>query len=164
MSATNSASLMPVGELSRRTGVPAEALRQYTDWGLIYTKGRSATNYRLFDADALWCVDMIGQLRALGLTVAEVRELTRTPASFGIRLAELLSVSRKRITSRVNDLATGAAPHGRIRSRAQRPQRRCSMARRSAKSVQRLTFTPGAGPTVAMTKVDALEGKTDDEP
>ncbi|WP_396278818.1 MerR family transcriptional regulator [Kibdelosporangium aridum] len=33
MSATNSASLMTVGELSRRTGVPAKALRQYTDWG-----------------------------------------------------------------------------------------------------------------------------------
>jgi predicted site-specific integrase-resolvase len=44
--------LMTVGDLSRRTGVAVKTLRQYTDWGLIYTVGRSATNYRLFDADA----------------------------------------------------------------------------------------------------------------
>lgn len=34
---------MTVGELSRRTGVPIKTLRQYTDWGLIYTIGRSPT-------------------------------------------------------------------------------------------------------------------------
>jgi DNA-binding transcriptional MerR regulator len=47
--------LMTVGELSRRTDVPIKALREYADGGLIYTVGRSATNYRLFDSDALWC-------------------------------------------------------------------------------------------------------------
>jgi MerR family copper efflux transcriptional regulator len=41
---------MTVGELSRRTGVPIKNLRQYTDWGLISTRGRSATNYRLYQA------------------------------------------------------------------------------------------------------------------
>lgn len=45
--------LMTVGELSRRTDVPIKALREYTDGGLIYTVGRSATNYRLFGNDAL---------------------------------------------------------------------------------------------------------------
>ncbi len=64
--------LMTVGELSRRTGVPIKTLRMYADWGLVYTVGRSATNYRLFDSDALWCVRLIYELRALGLTVAEI--------------------------------------------------------------------------------------------
>jgi MerR family copper efflux transcriptional regulator len=50
---------MTVGELSRRSGVPVKALRDYTDWGLIETLGRSAGNYRLYTSDALWCVDAI---------------------------------------------------------------------------------------------------------
>ncbi len=96
--------LMTVGELSRRTGVPIKTLRQYTDWGLIYTVGRSAANYRLFDADALWCVGLIGELRGLGLTVAEIRELTAAPAPIGPRLADLLHDSRARLTARIAEL------------------------------------------------------------
>ena len=46
---------MTVGELSRRTAVPVKALREYHDLGLIYSVGRSAANYRLFDKSALWC-------------------------------------------------------------------------------------------------------------
>jgi DNA-binding transcriptional MerR regulator len=95
---------MTVGELSRHTGVPIKTLRQYTDWGLIYTVGRSPTNYRLFDADALWCVQLIGQLRAVGLTVAEIRELTRTATPIGPRLADLLHQSRHRLTVRLAEL------------------------------------------------------------
>lgn len=55
--------LMTVGELSRRTGVSVKNLREYT-------VGRSPSNYRLFDTDALWCVRWIRQLR--GLTLAEI--------------------------------------------------------------------------------------------
>lgn len=69
--------LMTVGELSRRTGVPVKALREYTDSGLIYTAGRSQANYRLFTTDALTCVHWIGRLRGLGLTLAEIRDLVR---------------------------------------------------------------------------------------
>jgi MerR family copper efflux transcriptional regulator len=100
---------MTVGELSQRTGVPIKTLRQYTDWDLIYTMGRSATNYRLFYADALWCVHLIGGLRGLGLTVAEIRDLTtgdraRTGEPIGPRLAQLLRHSRARLTARIAEL------------------------------------------------------------
>ncbi|WP_234353228.1 MerR family transcriptional regulator [Streptomyces ardesiacus] len=71
---------MTVGELSRLTGVPVKTLREYTDLGLIYTLGRSPANYRLYNGDALWCVRFIGELRGLGLTVAEIRELTAARA------------------------------------------------------------------------------------
>ncbi|SFQ71513.1 DNA-binding transcriptional regulator, MerR family [Amycolatopsis arida] len=99
-----STELMTVGELSRRTGVPIKTLRQYTDWGMVYTVGRSATNYRLFDTDALWCVHLIGQLRGLGLTVAEIRELAGAGAPVAPRLAELLRVSRARLDQRIAEL------------------------------------------------------------
>lgn len=106
MSAQRRTRLMTVGELSRRTGVPVKALREYTDLGLIYTRGRSPANYRLFDDDALWCVRFIGELRGLGMTIAEIRELTaawpggagRSP---GGQLAELLRRSRTRLERRI---------------------------------------------------------------
>lgn len=96
--------LMTVGDLSRRTGVPIKTLRQYTDWGLIHTVGRSATNYRLFDTDALWCVRLIGQWRGLGLTVAEIRNLFHADAPIGPRLASQLHHSRARLTRRIAEL------------------------------------------------------------
>ncbi|WP_435057745.1 MerR family transcriptional regulator [Streptomyces sp. bgisy060] len=97
---------MTVGELSRRTGVSVKALREYTDLGLIYTLGRSPSNYRLYDTDALWCVRFIGELRGLGLTVAEIRELTTAyldgpDGPVGSHLAELLHRSRERVRERI---------------------------------------------------------------
>lgn len=101
--------LMTVGELSRRTGVPIKALREYTDSGLIYTVGRSESNYRLFTADALRCVQWIGQLRTLGLTLAEIRGLARDCPQddaelLGPHLAELLQAARTRLDARIAEL------------------------------------------------------------
>jgi DNA-binding transcriptional MerR regulator len=100
---------MTIGSLSRRTGVPVKALREYEDMGLIYTVGRSAGNNRLFDEDALWCVGVITGLRQLGLTLAEIRDLaaeylqhTDTPA--GPRLAEVLRAVRARTEERIAEL------------------------------------------------------------
>jgi DNA-binding transcriptional MerR regulator len=69
--------VITVGELSRRTGVTAKALREYTDWGLIDTLGRSQANYRLYPPDAVWCVQAIAVLRGLGLNLAEIRQAAR---------------------------------------------------------------------------------------
>ncbi|HJP77751.1 MAG TPA: MerR family transcriptional regulator [Pseudonocardiaceae bacterium] len=96
--------LLTVGDLSRRTGVPVKTLRQYTDWGLIYSVGRSATNYRLFDAEALWCVNAIRQLRGLGLTLNEIRQLATAGEPFGPGLTERLRDSRARVTKRIDEL------------------------------------------------------------
>ncbi|GAA4710257.1 DNA-binding transcriptional regulator, MerR family [Promicromonospora umidemergens] len=102
---------MTVGELSGRTGVSVKNLRQYTDWGLIYSVGRSATGYRLFDDEALWCVELIGLLRGLGLTIAEIRDLTHTLThpphqgqGAGTLLAQRLRQSRARIEDRISEL------------------------------------------------------------
>jgi len=47
-------SVMTIGTLSRRTGVPVKTLREYEDLGLIYTVGRSNGNYRLFSGGLPW--------------------------------------------------------------------------------------------------------------
>ncbi len=98
-----------IGELSRRTGMPVKALREYADMGLIYTVGRSPGNYRLFDESALWCVEVIRGLRSLGLTVAEIREvasvyLARADQPIGPHLAERLAAARARIDARIGEL------------------------------------------------------------
>src|SRR6266567_5709884 len=68
---------MTIGQLSRRTGVPVKILRHYEDLGFLYPLGRSESNYRLFGEEALWCVQVIGGLRSLGLTLKEIRALVR---------------------------------------------------------------------------------------
>lgn len=52
-----------------------KTLRRLEGMGLIYTTGCSPAVYRLFDEDALWCVQVLGTLSGLGLTLAEIREL-----------------------------------------------------------------------------------------
>jgi MerR family transcriptional regulator, copper efflux regulator len=101
--------VMTIGALSRRTGVPVKALREYEDLGLIYTVGRSAGNYRLFGEEALWCVGVIRTLRGLGLTLAEIRDLTatylgRTGEPIGPRLAEVMRAVRARTEDRITEL------------------------------------------------------------
>jgi len=100
---------MTIGELSRRTGMPVKALREYEGLGLIYTVGRSPGNYRLFDDSAFWCVGVIRSLRALGLTVAEIKEIAgiylgRPDEPIGPHLAGHLRTARERIDARIDEL------------------------------------------------------------
>lgn len=110
MTATATApATMTVGELSRRTGVPIKALRDYTDWGLIETRGRSGANYRLYDDEALQCVQAITEMRGLGLTLAEIRWLAgRYPDQggqlIGPLLAQRLRAARARVEAQIADL------------------------------------------------------------
>ncbi|MFI1916121.1 MerR family transcriptional regulator [Nocardia sp. NPDC020380] len=99
---------MTIGELSRRSGVSVKALREYTDLGLIYTLGRSPAGYRLYTDDALWCVRFIGELRGLGVTIAEICHLVDaldndSGPPVGTRLAELLRRSRQRLQRRISE-------------------------------------------------------------
>jgi MerR family copper efflux transcriptional regulator len=101
--------VLTIGGLSRETGVPVKTLREYEGRGLIYTVGRSAGNYRLFDAEALWCVGVVGTLRALGLTLGEIQELAgsylgQTGENIGPRVAGMLGVVRARTQDRITEL------------------------------------------------------------
>lgn len=104
-----SASVMTIGRLSQRTGVPVKVLREYEDMGLLCTVGRSAGNYRLFDEDALWCVGVVSGLRTLGLTLNEIQELASNYLAdrgepVGTRLASVLKVVRARTERRIAGL------------------------------------------------------------
>ena len=71
--------------------------------------GRSAGNYRLFDDEALWCVGVVGTLRGLGLTVAEISDLAagylqRSDEPIGPRLADVLRAVQARTENRIAGL------------------------------------------------------------
>ena len=102
-------SLMTVRDLARRTGLSIKAIRQYEAAGLIYSAGRSESNYRLFDESALWCAQVIVTLRSLGLTVKEIEELVgicfgRPEAPIGSHLGRLLDRAEDRIGTRIAEL------------------------------------------------------------
>lgn len=109
--------LMTVGVLAARTGLSVKAIRRYHDQRLIYSAGRSEGNYRLFDESALWCAHNIEGLRALGLTLKEIEQLSRTyldapDEPIAPHLARLLDRAERRIADRVAELQ---AVRGRIR-------------------------------------------------
>jgi MerR family copper efflux transcriptional regulator len=101
--------LMPIGELSRRTGLSIKAIREYEALGLIYSAGRSEGNYRLFDDTALWCARVIGEMRSVGLTIKEIKRLADAyfadpDEPIGPKIAEALDRAEQRIDVQLEEL------------------------------------------------------------
>ena len=107
---------MTIGQLSRRTSVPIKVLRKYEGLGFLSTLGRSESNYRLFSEEAVWCVQVIGGLRSLGLTLKEIQALiTCSQKRPGEPISVLLDESLARALARVEvQMATLQALRQRI--------------------------------------------------
>ena len=100
---------MTIGQLSRRTGVPIKVLRDYEDLGFLYTLGRSESNYRLFGEKTLWCVQVIQELRSLGLTLKEIQALVtrsckRPDEPISVLLEAHLAQALARVEARITTL------------------------------------------------------------
>lgn len=66
-----------VGELAERAGVGVQTLHYYERLGLLPRPDRSASNYRLYPADALRRVQFIKKAQSLGFTLEEIKEILR---------------------------------------------------------------------------------------
>lgn len=66
---------MRIGELSRRTGVSASALRFYEASGLLACAGRGENGYRHYQEEAVHAVQMIQMAQRLGFSLDELRPL-----------------------------------------------------------------------------------------
>jgi len=66
---------MRIGELARLSGVRASALRYYEQLGLLSEPGRTESGYRMYDEDAVDRLAFIRAAQAVGLTLAEVRQV-----------------------------------------------------------------------------------------
>ena len=65
---------LTVGELSRRSGVPASTLRFYEDEGLVHSR-RTAGNQRRYGRDTLRRVTFIRMSQRVGMPLSKIREV-----------------------------------------------------------------------------------------
>lgn len=75
MSIPDPSELFTIGQLARRTGVPARTIRFWSDAGLVPPAARSASGYRLYNAAAVARLDLVRSLRELGLGLDVVRAI-----------------------------------------------------------------------------------------
>lgn len=66
--------LLDIGEVSKRSGVPASALRYYEERGLIVSAGRRGLR-RQFDAGVLERLALIALGRGAGFTLTEIARM-----------------------------------------------------------------------------------------
>ncbi|WP_345379459.1 MerR family transcriptional regulator [Pseudonocardia yuanmonensis] len=67
--------LLTIGQLARRSGVPVRTIRFWSDEGLLPETDRSPAGYRRYDAAAVARLDLVRTLRELGLGLDDVREV-----------------------------------------------------------------------------------------
>jgi MerR family copper efflux transcriptional regulator len=67
--------LLRIGELARRTGVTAKAIRFYEAKRVLPAPTRGANGYRLYGGEALEMLQFITRAVGLGLTLAEIKEI-----------------------------------------------------------------------------------------
>ncbi|WP_324653601.1 HEAT repeat domain-containing protein [Georgenia sp. H159] len=70
---------MLIGEVARRSGVSARMLRHYELQGLVRPTGRTAGGYREYSEEDIHRIFHVESLRALGLSLAEVRQALEDP-------------------------------------------------------------------------------------
>jgi DNA-binding transcriptional MerR regulator len=66
---------MRIGELARRSSLAPSAVRYYEQLGLLAEPERTASGYRAYGDDALGRLTFIRSAQAVGLTLAEVRQV-----------------------------------------------------------------------------------------
>ncbi len=66
---------MRIGELARRTGVPAKTIRYYETIGILPKASRTPSGYRDYDARAGDRLEFVRKAKDLGLTLADIREI-----------------------------------------------------------------------------------------
>ncbi|WDG16851.1 MerR family transcriptional regulator [Microbacterium sp. Clip185] len=97
---------MRIGELGRRAGVSARALRYYEEQGLL-EPDRTFSGQRIYPESAVEWVVLIQQLFAAGLSSRTIRRLTPSIQAGESRDEDLalMTSERDRITAAMNDLA-----------------------------------------------------------
>ncbi len=92
---------MKVGELARRTGLSVRALHHYDETGLVRPAGRTPAGHRLYGHAEVARLQQVLSLRALGLSLDEIRELL---ARQEVAPARVIELHRARIRERIDGL------------------------------------------------------------
>lgn len=100
---------LTIGEVARRTGLSAKTIRFYEDEGCIPPIARGESGYRLYTEGDVWRLNLIRQLRLLGLPLAEARTLVTNSfdtecAVFANDLTALLERQKREIERQIAEL------------------------------------------------------------
>ncbi|HKV26990.1 MAG TPA: MerR family DNA-binding transcriptional regulator [Candidatus Acidoferrales bacterium] len=68
---------LTISALAKRSRVPSKTLRYWESLGLLPKAQRSHAGYRVFDSESLRYISFIVKSKAIGLTLAEMREILR---------------------------------------------------------------------------------------
>ena len=89
-----------IGAVARLTGLSVSAIRYYEDEGLLQPASRTDAGYRLYEADTVSRLNFIRRSKALGLRLADIAEVLRSPDAASEREA-----LRHRIVHRLADVS-----------------------------------------------------------
>lgn len=115
-----------IGEVSEQTGLSARTVRYYEEMGLLPGVRRRSGGRRVYGADELERLRFIKRLKALGLSLAEIRELNAVHSIGGStrqmlrRLDLLLGRKLADLAGRIEDLTSLRAEIGRYKDRIAR--------------------------------------------
>ncbi|MGH9433315.1 MAG: MerR family DNA-binding transcriptional regulator [Terriglobia bacterium] len=90
---------LTISALAERAGVSSKTLRYWESRGLLPRAARSHTGYRLFDHGSLRYVAFIQKSKAIGLTLAEMREILRLARSGHCPCPEVIDWTERKIGS-----------------------------------------------------------------
>ena len=102
---------LAIGELSEKTGLSARTLRYYEELGLLPGVRRRLGGRRVYGADELERLRFIQRLKALGLSLEEIRTLNAVYAIVGSteamleRLEEQLAQRLVELDARITELS-----------------------------------------------------------
>ncbi|MFV0359671.1 MerR family transcriptional regulator [Tropicimonas sp.] len=108
---------LKIGDLARRTGAKVVTIRYYEKIGLLPPPGRSAGNYRTYDASALKRLRFIRRCRDLGFSLDQIRELLELSLDTGRPCAEVNDIAAAHLAGvegKIADLQTLAGELRRI--------------------------------------------------
>jgi DNA-binding transcriptional MerR regulator len=97
---TDDATLLTIGQLARRSGVPVRTIRFWSDEGVLPPTERSTGGYRRYDAAAVARLDLVRTLRELGMGLDDVRTVLERRRT----VADLAAAHVRAIDARIGDL------------------------------------------------------------
>lgn len=113
---------MRIGELARRSGVTAKALRFYEDAGVLPAPPRGPSGYRDYDESALSRLRFVRAAQAAGLTLGEVRRIIAIREHDGPPCSHVTELLRQH----VHDLDRRIAELTRMRAEVRRLHERAA--------------------------------------
>lgn len=93
-------SVYPIGEICQKTGLSPRTVRYYEELGLLPGVRRRSGGRRTYGRDELERLRFIKRLKALGLSLAEIKDLNQVHAisrSTGAMLERLQELLRRRL-------------------------------------------------------------------